>query len=164
MAQPDVNTKLPYKQWKVKADNQRQNPAVAPSCWLASGPAASLSADFWRSRTGRPVCWSPFTITVRTTIPTLDLWFRQIAQLAKWATNFHFIFRATLHRLFPYSAQSTESVSTTNQLALCFPRASLARLASFTGATGVCGSLNTSPCTAAIRLACLPTDSSLLPL
>lgn len=63
----------------------------------------------------------------------------------------------------PYSARSTESVSTTNQLALCSPRASLAhRATSFEGATEVCGGLNMSPSPVAIRRACLSKDSSLL--
>lgn len=61
------------------------------------------------------------------------------------------------------SAQSTESVSTTNQLALCSPCASLARrAASFVGATEVCGSLKMSWRTVAIRLARLSKDSSVL--
>lgn len=63
----------------------------------------------------------------------------------------------------PYSAQSTESVSTTNQLALCSLHVSLAhRAVSFVGATGVCCSLNMRPCTVTIRLACPSKDSSLL--
>lgn len=62
---------------------------------------------------------------------------------------------------YPYSTQSTESVSATNQLALCSLCASLARQsASFVRATEVCGSFKMSWRTVAIRLACFSKDSS----
>lgn len=63
---------------------------------------------------------------MKITIPTLDLLFSQIAQLAKWGSNFH-IFWATLLLGSPFSApKTTEPVSATNHLALSSPCASFA--------------------------------------
>lgn len=64
---------------------------------------------------------------VKNIIHALDLWLRKTAQVAKWASE----------PGHSRSAQSTETVSATNQLALCSLCASLAReAASFGGSSG----------------------------
>lgn len=89
--------------------------------------------------------------------------------LAVFSHIFIFIFRATLHRLSIFSPKywvSKYSPVLPVEVQINWHHAHhappLAHSAvSFMGATGVCGSLNMSFCTVAIRQACLSKDSTL---